>query len=163
MKNNFFKRCFFSILTIIAASLLLTACNKNDYNGNNNNNDKMYTVSGNASGAQETPAVTTTATGTLTGTYNAGTNTLNYNINWTGLTGVASAVHFHGPADAGVKADVLVPITITTNGVSGNATGSVVVVDSVENALLAGKVYYNVHTATNIDGEIRGQVTTTAN
>lgn len=162
MKKNFFKRYLFSALAIASASLILSACDKNNDDDNNDNN-KSYTISGNASGSQETPAVTTSATGTLTGTYNARTNTLTYNISWNGLSGVASAAHFHGPATAGVAADVLVPITITTNGITGNATGTVTIVDSVENALLDGKVYYNVHTAAHPLGEIRGQVTATAN
>ncbi len=46
-------------------------CSKSN---NNTNNQKVnYTLSGNANGAQEVPAVTTTATGTLAGTYNSST------------------------------------------------------------------------------------------
>jgi hypothetical protein len=158
MKNKFLNWCAWSVLTIASASFVLTSCDKDD--DDFNDSDKTYTISGDASGAQEVPAVTTTATGSLNGTYNAKTNTLNYNISWTGLSGTASAAHFHGPANAGVSADVLVPITITTNGVAGNATGSVVIVDSVETALLSGKVYYNIHTVAHPLGEIRGQIST---
>jgi hypothetical protein len=162
MKINFFRKTLFSALAIAGTALIITSCDKDDDDDDDDNN-KTYTISGNASGAQEVPAVTTTATGALSGTYNARTNTLDYNISWTGLSGVASAAHFHGPAAAGVSADVLVPITITTNGVAGTATGSVVIVDSVENALLDGKVYYNIHTVAHPLGEIRGQVATSSN
>lgn len=161
MKSIFFlKKYFISAMMICSAAVLLTACDKDDDDDNDN---RTYTLSGNASGSQEVPAVTTNATGSLTGTYNSSSNTLNYTINWTGLSGVASAAHFHGPALAGVNADVLVPITISTNGVDGSATGSVVLVDSVETALLDGRVYYNIHTVANPTGEIRGQVSTTRN
>jgi hypothetical protein len=162
MKINFFRKTLFSSLTIASAALIITSCDKDDDDDNNDNN-KTYTISGNATGAQETPAVTTTAAGTLTGTYNAGTNTLTYNISWTGLSGVVTVAHFHGPAAVGVAADPLLPITVTTNGATGNTSGSVVVADSVETALLDGKVYYNLHTAAHPLGEIRGQVATSAN
>lgn len=162
MKNIFLKKYLFSSIAVASVSLLLTACDKEESDENGNDN-KTYTLSGSASGAQEVPAVTTSASGTLNGSYNSGTNTLSYNITWTGLSGVASAAHFHGPAEAGVSADVLVPITVTTPDINGSAIGSVVVTDSVESALLAGKVYYNVHTAANPTGEIRGQVLTNAN
>ena len=142
---------------LITTSVLLTACDKDDDDVNNNNN--MYTLSGNASGSQEIPTNTTTGTATLTGTYNAGTNSLSYTINWTGLTGVATVAHFHGPASTTETASPMVDITIVTNGVSGNASGTVTVSDAFETALLSGKIYYNVHTTLYPDGEIRSQVT----
>src|SRR5262245_45000199 len=134
MKINFFRKTLLSALTIASASFIISSCDKNDDDDNNDNN-KTYTVSSSATGAQETPAVTTTATSTLTGTYNAGTNTLTYNINWTGLSGAVTVAHFHGPADVGVAADPLLPIAITTNGITGSTSGAVVVADSVETAL----------------------------
>ena len=59
--SNFFK----SVLPVLALSVssIMTSCDKDN---DDVNADQMYTVSGNASGGQETPAVTTSATGTLT-------------------------------------------------------------------------------------------------
>lgn len=162
MKSTiFFRKHLFAFLAIFSGALLLTltACDKDD---DDDMNDQTYEISGDASGAQEVPAVTSSATGTITGTYNANTNTLNYNISWTGLSGIASNVHFHGPAAAGVGAGVLVPVTISANGTDGNAAASVVVDDAFETALLSGNIYYNIHTVANVDGEIRGQVATTS-
>ena len=157
MKTINFHKALGLSAVIIAITLLVTSCYKNkDYT---NNNSTTYALSGNASGSQETPSNTTMGTATLTGTYNASTNSLQYNISWTGLTGAATAMHFHGPASMGVSADVLVGLEITTNGVSGNGTGTITVNDAFETALLAGKVYYNIHTALYPAGEIRGQVT----
>lgn len=151
----------FSLSAIIAAtSLVLVACEKDD---DVLDNERTYAVSGNASGSQEVPAVTTTATGTLNGTYNSKTNTLDYTINWTGLSNVVTGIHFHGPAMVGAEAGVIHGLTISTNGVSGTSTGSLAIADSTESHLLGGKIYYNIHTALNPDGEIRGQVTATAN
>jgi hypothetical protein len=163
MKNKpFFKRHLFAFLAIFSGALLLTftACDKDD---DDDDMDDTYTISGNASGAQEVPAVSTGANGTISGTYNARTNTLNYSISWTGLSGIASDAHFHGPAAAGVSAGVLVPITVTTNGVNGSAAATITVNDAFEDALLDGKVYYNIHTVANPNGEIRGQISTSLN
>ena len=125
-------------------------------------NDNSYALSGNASGSQEVPTNTTTGTATLSGTYNANTNSLNYTINWTGLSNNLSVAHFHGPAAVGVSANPMVDITIGTNGMSGSASATVTVTDAFETALLAGNIYYNLHTALYPNGEIRGQVTASA-
>ena len=156
MKIKLFSKGMF-IALCTSASLFFVSCDKND----DDNEDVTYTISGNADGAQETPAVTTTATGTLTGTYNSRTNQLQYTINWTGLSGDVSVAHFHGPALAGVAAGPIIDLTVTTNGMAGNITGSATLADSTEAHLLAGKLYYNLHTVANPNGEIRGQVTAT--
>ena len=140
-----------------SVSFVLASCENDD---EDLVNDKKYNVSGDASGAQEVPAVTTTATGTLSGTYDSKTNVLQYNINWTGLSGDISVAHFHGPALAGVDANPIIDLAVTTNGVNGNITGSATLHDSTETHLLNGKLYYNLHTVLNPGGEIRGQVTT---
>ena len=158
MKTTFLKNRFFTSMAAvaIAGTVLLSACDKDDDDDMPSKNS--YTVSGDANGAQEVPAVSTTATGTLSGTYDKKTKQLNYTINWTGLSGDITVAHFHGPAAAGESAGPLQDIAITTNGVTGNTSGSVTASDALHNALLDGKVYYNLHTAANPDGEIRGQV-----
>ena len=155
-----YRKPFFAVLAIsvMTSFVLLTSCEKDD----NNDQSNTYNISGNASGSQEVPTNSATGTATLTGTYNANTNALNYTINWTGLTDMATAAHFHGPADAGATAGVLQDITIGTNGINGTASGTVAVADSVETALLNGKIYYNIHTLLYPDGEIRGQVLLTS-
>ena|ERR1700754_1611324 len=154
---GFFKKAMYTVMT--AGTLIFaTSCDKND----DNNDTTMYAISGSATGAQETPAVSTTATGSLSGTYNKSTNSLNYTITWTGLSSTVVAAHFHGPAAMGVSADPLVTITVSNTGVTATATGTVAVDDATEQALLDGKVYYNIHTVNNPNGEIRGQVSLTA-
>ena len=160
MKTINFRKATWLSAIVIAISLLIVSCYKN--HDSVSSNSSTYALSGNASGAQETPSNTTTGTATLTGTYNASTNALQYNINWTGLTGAATAMHFHGPAAMGVSANVLVGLEITMNGLSGNAAGTITVNDAFKTALLSGQVYYNIHTALYPAGEIRGQVTATA-
>lgn len=156
MKTTFLKTRFFTSLAAvaIAGTVLLSACDKDDEAPAKT----TYTVSGDASGAQEVPAVSTTATGTLSGTYNRETKQLSYTIAWTGLSGDVTVAHFHGPALAGETAGPLQDIAIVTNGTAGNTSGTVTASNDLHNALLDGKVYYNLHTAVNPDGEIRGQV-----
>jgi hypothetical protein len=155
MKKMSSLRKFAAATMILASSMfVISSCDDND----DGTDDNMYSISGSASGSQEVPAVTTSATGTLTGTYNASNNRLDYTINWTGLSGVVSVAHFHGPAMAGASAGPIHDINITTNGVSGSTSGSVTVADSTESHLLNGRVYYNLHTIANPAGEIRGQV-----
>ena len=134
-------------------------CNKDDDNPPDPN---AYNLAGNGNSAQENnPANTSPGTGTLTGTYNKSTNKLVFNINWTGLTGTAASLHFHGPALAGVNAGIAVPLTITNSAATGGASGEVTITEPQEADLLAGKWYWNVHTAAFPGGEVRGQVAAT--
>ena len=151
----------FAISAVLAiTSLLIVGCDNNDDDDRDNGS---YTISGSASGSQEVPAVTTSATGTISGTYDARTNSLTYSINWNGLSNIVTGLHFHGPAVVGQEAGVIHPLTITTNGTTGGASGTLTLADTTEAHLLGGRLYYNIHTVLNPDGEIRGQMTATEN
>ncbi|MCJ2124891.1 CHRD domain-containing protein [Methylobacterium sp. J-077] len=105
-------------------------------------------------GGSEVPATESKGTGAVTATYDPATKRLSWNGTYSGLTGPVTAAHFHGPAQPGVNAGVLVPVTATSSPFSGEAT-----LDDAKAAdLEAGKLYFNLHTAANPKGEIRGQV-----
>jgi hypothetical protein len=105
-------------------------------------------------GDSEVPATASKATGEVTATFDAATKTLRWNGSYSGLTGPVTAAHFHGPAKPGENAGVLVPVTAASSPFSGEAT-----LDDAKAAdLEAGRLYFNVHTAANPKGEIRGQV-----
>lgn len=93
--------------------------------------------------------------GTLTGSIDKTSKMLTWSVSYSGLSGPVAASHFHGPAAAGANAGVVVPATVTTNPITGSAQLTDVQIAD----LLAGKWYYNIHTAANRGGEIRGQVT----
>jgi hypothetical protein len=102
----------------------------------------------------EVPPTSSKGTGTLTATYDTTTKKLSWKGNYTGLTGPATAAHFHA-GDPGKNGGVVVPITPNTSPFEGSAT----LTDAQAADLLAGKWYVNVHTDANKGGEIRGQVT----
>lgn len=161
MKQTFLGRTrfFASVAGVaIAGMLVLSACDKDDDDDIKNPPGAKYSISGTASGNQEVPAVSTTATGTLSGSYDTVSKSLIYSISWTGLSGDAAMAHFHGPALAGENAPPIETLAIITNGIAGAAKDTITASAALHTALMAGKVYYNVHTAANPDGEIRGHV-----
>lgn len=105
-------------------------------------------------GKSEVPANTTAGTGEVTATYDTATKKLTWKGTYSGLTGPATAAHFHGPAGEGKNAGVLIPISPATSPLEGSAT----LTDAQAKALQDGEVYVNVHTAANKGGEIRGQL-----
>ncbi len=104
----------------------------------------------------EVPPKDSAGTGTLTGTLNTETNEFTYHIEFSGLTGPVAAAHFHGPAAEGVNAKPQLPIkgTPITSPIDGKAT----LTAEQAKELVDGKWYFNLHTAANPGGEIRGQV-----
>ncbi len=107
-------------------------------------------------GSSEVPPVNTSANGTLTATYDTTGKKLSWKGTISGLSGNATAAHFHGPAEPGKNAGVLVPAPGVT---SGAFEGTATLNDEQAKALTAGQTYFNIHTAANPQGEVRGQVT----
>jgi len=106
-------------------------------------------------GTSEVPATTSSGTGSADIDYNAATKRLSWKLSYSGLTGPATAAHFHGPAEAGKNAGVAIAIpNISSDPTEGSAT----LTDAQAADLLAGKYYINIHTAAHPGGEIRGQV-----
>ena len=105
-------------------------------------------------GGDEVPATTSKGTGTLEATYDSSTKLLTWKGTYAGLSGPATAAHFHGPAAIGVSGPVEVPVTAAASPFDGKAT----LTDAQAKDLMASKLYINVHTAANPNGEIRGQV-----
>jgi hypothetical protein len=105
--------------------------------------------------ASQVPSNDSKGTGALTASYDTATKKLTYEVTYKDLTGPAAAAHFHGPADAKSNAGVVVPVNgALTSPIKGEAT----LTDAQAADLAGGKWYFNVHTAANKGGEIRGQV-----
>lgn len=112
------------------------------------------------SGMQESPAVTTSGSGTMDYDYDKSTKMFHYTIRWNNLSGAPTGMHIHGPAARGANAGVLSGISGFTNTVTGSVSGMVMIdnVNLKETDLLAGTWYVNIHTSANAGGEIRGQI-----
>ena len=107
--------------------------------------------------SSEVPPNDAKGAGTVTATYDTASKKLTYTATYTGLTGAATAAHFHGPAAAGANAPPVVPVppTALASPIKGEAT----LTDAQAADLQGGKWYFNVHTAAHGGGELRGQVT----
>ena len=106
------------------------------------------------SAAAEVPPNSSMASGKLDATLDKKTSVLRWKLTYSGLTGPASMVHFHGPAMPGANAGVVLPFPSAASGT--NAEGTLTPAQVTD--LMAGKWYVNVHTAANPGGEIRGQL-----
>jgi hypothetical protein len=84
---------------------------------------------------------------------------LNWQLSFSNLSGNATAAHIH-IAERGKAGSVVVPLCAPcTSGATGTANVNATVLDAIQ----ADRAYVNVHTPTNQAGEIRGQVSPTAN
>lgn len=145
----------FLVLSVMFSLIVLSACKKEK-------DDTVLTKTGLVlSGAQEVPVKTTEAMGTADVSYNKTTRVLTYTLNWSKLTGIPSGAHIHGPAMRGVNAPIKHDFfAIFPKTMAGTFTNAVMVdgVALVEDSLLLGRYYFNIHTPMNPGGEIRGQI-----
>jgi hypothetical protein len=102
----------------------------------------------------EVPANTSKGVGAADITFDTATKQLTWKVTYSGLTGAATMAHFHGPAEVGKNAGVVIAFANPASPIQGSAT----LTDAQAADLLAGKWYVNVHTGQNKSGEIRGQV-----
>jgi len=105
------------------------------------------------SGANEVPAVATSASGTGTVTINAD-RTVSAKITVTGMTATASHIH---EGAAGANGPVIVPFTKTGDNTFAAPDGAKLT-ESQYASYKAGNLYVNVHSARNPGGEVRAQL-----
>jgi len=101
------------------------------------------------------PGVASSGKGTATASLDTNTKTLTWTVDYSGLSGPATAAHIHGPADPGANAGIVVPFT---GNFASPIKGSATLTDAQIAQLEAGKWYVNIHTEANKPGEIRGQL-----
>ncbi|WP_423066691.1 CHRD domain-containing protein [Devosia sp. CN2-171] len=116
---------------------------------------EMVKFSADLTGAAEVPATDSAGTGKVEATLDTDTKVFTWTITYEGLSGEATAAHFHGPAAEGANAGPVVPIEgALTSPIAGNAT----LTDDQVTQLQGSQWYFNIHTAKFPDGELRGQV-----
>jgi hypothetical protein len=130
---------------------------------------RKLVAAGELSGAEETPPVTTDTTGEFSIRYDIDQNLLDFQITvepttTTPITVTLAHIHAGEPGVAGPPirdlleiAGVTPPIFVTdTFELSGIVTPSLTGPEIEQ--LLAGELYFNVHTSVNPGGEVRGQI-----
>ena len=103
----------------------------------------------------EVPATNSKGTGTADITYDTASKKLTWTVNYSDLTGPATASHFHSPAGPTENAKPTVPLS---GDLKSPLKGEATLTDDLAKDLTGGKMYFNIHTAANPGGEIRGQV-----
>jgi hypothetical protein len=105
------------------------------------------------SGAEETPPVTTTASGT--GKFSIGDDkTVSGSVKTTGIEAMAAHIHIGAVGKSGP------PIITLAKGADGtwSAPADAKLTDDQYASFKAGNLYINVHSAAHQSGEIRGQL-----
>lgn len=105
-------------------------------------------------GSQEVPPVTSTATGSGALSLNTATGEVSGSLNVSGIAGTAAHIH---EAASGVAGSVIIPLTDAGGGLWKVPPGSMLSASQMA-SFEAGNLYFNVHTAANPGGEIRGQL-----
>jgi len=113
---------------------------------------EMVAFKADLKGASEVPPNDSAGIGNAEVNVDTATKEVKWTIQFSGLSGDATAAHFHGPADVGENAGPVVDISGKTE------SGSAALTDAQLADLQAGKMYLNIHSAKFPDGEIRGQV-----
>lgn len=109
-------------------------------------------------GEQQVPPAATAGVGVLEASFDTETRVLTWTLLYSGLTGPATAGHFHGPADIGVNAGVAVGFE---GSLASPLVGTATLLPEQAEQLLDGLWYVNIHTAAFPGGEIRGQLVRT--
>lgn len=105
-------------------------------------------------GASEQPPVNTPASGTLTATYDTASKKFSWSLNFSGLTGNPTGAHFHGPDPTNKTNPAPEVVGILLSPLDGYSN----LTDSQAADLRAGRWYFEIETAANPKGEIRGAV-----
>ena len=149
--RRIFTRHHMAILAMATASVtvVLSGC------GSMMQPSNMVALTTQLRGANEVPPVAATGSGSVDAAFNKDTMQLRWKVTYNGLTGAATAGHFHGPAAVGSNAGVALG---WPNPIASGMDGTATLTASQAADLLAGRWYANLHTAANPGGELRGQM-----
>jgi hypothetical protein len=137
------------LITALSAALLLSS---------NLCPAETVKLRGDLNGSSEVRPNDSAGTGQVQATLDTDAKEFKYKVDYAGLSGTASAAHFHGPADAGKNAKPTVPID--KKSLNRAIQGQTKLTDEQMKEVLANDWYFNVHTMAHPDGEIRAQLET---
>src|SRR5690349_12011952 len=141
---SFFKANSTALLLVLCAGLVTVSCKKSDNSSDNSNTKQSYS----GSFAKSTAEVQTSATGTLTGTFDPSTMDLSYSFNWTNLSSKPVGMHIHdnGP--------IIIPIEGFQAATTGTFSSTARLTTDQAADLKAGKLYVQIHTENFPAGEV---------
>lgn len=131
-----------------------------------------FTVTAILDGASQVPPNASPGTGAATFVYTTATDSLSYNVSFSGLTSPATVSHIHFGLP-GINGPVILPFTapgplpVTSGSFSGTLTSADLIpspgngINTFADAITAiqnGQTYINLHTSGLPGGEIRGQI-----
>jgi hypothetical protein len=108
--------------------------------------------------AQSVPPVKSNGSGMADLTYDPATRVVTWSVTYSGMTSPVTMAHFHGPAESGKNAPVVIWLTKQGSPVESPIKGQTTLTPEQAQQFTDGEWYINVHTQTNPGGEIRGQV-----
>jgi hypothetical protein len=115
--------------------------------------DFIKRFSAQLSGANEVPSNNSTATGTANFTIDTKNNVLFFDVRISGLEAAETGAHIHGFAPPGQNAGVIFNLPL-----GAVKMGNWQYDQSIEQQILSGLTYVNVHSVKYPDGEIRAQL-----
>ena len=133
----------------LCVSLLVSSCG-----GGDSGSAQNVLKSTQLNGAQETPAVTTIATGSARLAIDMASGSISATVTTSNIDATAAHIH-EGPV--GTAGPIILPLEKGADGAfyaPANSRLTAAQLDSLRN----GNLYVNVHTAVNPNGEIRGQI-----
>lgn len=110
-------------------------------------------------GALQNPPVTTAATGVGGLIVDPTTKAITGGITFSGLTATAQHIHQAPIGNPTADGGVIIGLILASDGKTAVVPPGVALTQAQYDALLAGELYFNVHTLANGNGEIRGQIT----
>ena len=131
-------------------------------------------------GNQQNPAVTTLGDGTGSFKLDTDSRKFSWDITYNFLDSGVTMAHIHGPSEIGENGGVLFTLDISEfvkkiiqkkeinvihskrGSTDGKVSDSVTITRDHAELLKRGLLYVNIHTTNHPDGEIRGQILTTA-
>lgn len=143
-----------SLAAVAVAAAAITGCSVMDRQSN------LVPFTTQLRGANEVPANASAGSGQVDAVFDKSTNLFRWKVSYTGLTGPATAGHFHGPAAIGANAGVALG---WANPIRSPLDGSATLTPAQAADLMAGRWYANIHTAAHPGGEVRGQMTMVRN
>ncbi|SAL43789.1 CHRD domain-containing protein [Caballeronia terrestris] len=106
--------------------------------------------------SSEVPPRVSKGHGVVEANFDTTSKTLTWTATYAELSGPVTMAHFHGPAPVGQNAKPQVPVD--KGALASPMKGQATLTDQQITDLMAGQWYFNIHTAENPSGEIRGQV-----